>query len=214
MTITSTGLTHVQYDDDIFTFSLAAQANPARLLARDGTDPSKLTLAGAEDVILAVSRIPGDPDDDEFPSRISAKFLDGGGLFEVQTAETAVAIGDYLWPAANGLVSATPAGSYLFQAMSALTGTAGRLLVKHVPFAKTTARALTGPEGTANAATLDTGWARTVRILSATINGSPVAAGLTAVNGSSDGEVDIAATSFTAGHIACLITTPSASAAS
>ncbi len=214
MTITSAGLTHVQYDDDKFTFTMAAQANPARLLARDATTPGELTLAGAESVIVGVSTKPADPDDDEFSDRTSVKFIDGGGLFEVKTAETTVAVGDYLWPAANGLVSKTPAGSYLFQAMSALTGTAGRLLVKRVPFAKATVHTLSAGEGTANAATIETGWARTVNILSVTVNGSPVSAGLTAADGSSDGEVDVAATSFTAGHVVCLITTPSASAPS
>lgn len=214
MPITETGLTHTQYDDDKFTFKLADQTNPARLLTRDATDASLLTLAGAESEIVGVSLKPGDPDDDNFSDRVPAKFIDGGGLFEVQTAETTVPVGAYLWPAANGLVSKTPAGNVLFQAVTALSGTAGRLLVKRVELTKVTRYVADSDDASANSMTITTGWGVDVNILSVTVNGSPVEAGLTAANGTADGDVDVAATSISENDVICLITTPSASVAS
>lgn len=210
MAITEVGLTHEQYDGDTYTFTFAAEANPARLVARDATDPSKMTLAGAESEIVGVTLKPASPTDTNYRDKGPVKFLDAGGLFEVQTAETSVAVGDYLWPAANGLVSKTPAGNVLFQAMTALSA-AGRLLVKRVPLTKVTRHVVTAGQGTANSATITTGWGVDVAVLSVLVNGSPVKAGLAAVNGTANGDVDVTATDLVAAEVITLVTTPSAS---
>jgi len=208
--ISTVGLTSIIKNAPVDSFLLADRVNANRLLSRDATTPSSLDLCTAISPVVGVSLVPGEPSStDGHPDTIGVKLIDSPGYFTVYTAETSVAVGDYLWQAADGTVSATPSNGELFEAASALSA-AGNVTVKRIEKTRTSVHTVTAGEGTANSATITTGWGTNVHVVSVTVDTLATEAGLTAGDGTTDGDVDVAATSLTAGETIVLVTTPAA----
>jgi hypothetical protein len=174
--------------------ALLASMEPGILVGPTG---AKATAAGADAVAVTTRRY--DAADESLPDNVSpVKMLNGEGTFEVTTAEATVAAGDLFWNADDGLVSKTPTGGQLWEALekpgqadaNGLRRFEARLRTDRVqPFVHT----VTAAEASANSVDLVSPWGG-ARVFGVPLIDGGLEAG-TAVSESA-GTVTIAATSL------------------
>jgi len=190
----------------------------ARFVSRitSGADAGKLNYSGLGERPIGVTQKECSPDDPDVAREpiVPAYLPCYEGLVAVEgKSADAFAIGDRVFVGADGLATSVPNGCKGGYAMTEKSADTDEMIFVQLDIEEAPtfsfSHTVTAGEGTANAATVDTGLGVKLTVLSVAVDGDTAEAGLGAVNGSSDGEIDISATSLSAGEVLTFIVTPS-----
>lgn len=197
----------------------AEDMQACRLVKRitSGGDAGKCNYNDAGERPVGITAKATSPDDTdvtrEFLTQVNLLSYEGLVYIEGVTAD-AVSLGDALYAADDGKVGITPTRCRIGYAMSTKTDDTDELVLVQLDVEEDPRfvfqDTVDSSEASANALTIDTGLGVDVIVVGVLVNGSPAEAGLAAVNGSSNGEVDVSATDLAENDVVTLEVIPAA----